>query len=62
MNLHLSDNDLVRSIFGLGAPLPALDKLSSKPSKHERQYANQQAFKWRTQTRGKNRDKRSAVV
>ena len=36
MNLHLSDNDLVRSIFGLGAPLPALDKLSSKPSKHER--------------------------
>ena len=36
MNLHLSDNDLVRSIFGLGAPLPALDKLSSRPSKHER--------------------------
>ena len=25
-------------------------------------HANQIAFKWRTQTRGKNRDKRSAVV
>jgi hypothetical protein len=62
MNLHLTENELVRSIFGLGSPLPALDMNSSRPSKHERHHANQMAFKWRTQTRGKNRDKRSAVV
>merc|ERR1711953_368100 len=63
MNLHLSENELIRSIFGLGAPMPSLSEMqSSRPSKHERQHANQMAFKWRTQTRGKNRDKRSAVV
>lgn len=63
MNLHLTENELIRSIFGLGSPLPALDMhSSSRPSKTERAHANQMAFKWRTQTRGKNRDKRSAVV
>merc|ERR1711902_43389 len=63
MNLHLSENELIRSIFSLGAPLPSLSEVSSnRPSKHERHHANQIAFKWRTQTRGKNRDKRSAVV
>ena len=36
MNLHLTENELVRSIFGLGSPLPALDMNSSRPSKHER--------------------------
>lgn len=63
MNLHLSENELIRSIFSLGDPLPSLAEVASnRPSKHERHHANQVAFKWRTQTRGKNRDKRSAVV
>jgi len=63
MNMHLSENELIRSIFSLGAPLPSLSEMqSSKISKHERQHQNQMAFKVRTQTRGKNRDKRSAVV
>jgi len=63
MNLHLCENELIRGIFGLGAPLPSLSEMqSSRKSKHERQHANNMAFKWRTQTRGKNRDKRSAVV
>ena len=37
MNLHLTENELIRSIFGLGSPLPALDMhASSRPSKTER--------------------------
>ena len=37
MNLHLCENELIRGIFGLGAPLPSLSQMqSSRPSKHER--------------------------
>ena len=37
MNLHLSENELIRSIFSLGDPLPSLaDVASNRPSKHER--------------------------
>ena len=37
MNLHLSENELIRSIFSLGAPLPSLSEVASnRPSKHER--------------------------
>jgi len=62
-NLHLTENELIRDVFEMGAPMPSLSSMqTSKPSKHERQFANQQAFKWRTQTRGKHRDKRSAVI
>lgn len=63
MNLHLSENVILREIFGLGAPIPALSALASnRPSKQERLMANQLSSKIRTQTRGKHRDKRSAVV
>lgn len=63
MNLHLASNYMLREIFELGNPLPALDGTSSdKPSKEERNAANQLARKIRTGIRGKNRDKRSAVV
>jgi len=63
MNLHLADNYMLREIFELGNPLPALDGTSSdKPSKEERNAANQLARKIRTGIRSKNRDKRSAVV
>jgi len=62
MNLHLSSNYMLREVFELGAPLPAFDAASShRPSKTERNAANQLAFKARTQSRNKNRDKRSAV-
>ena len=83
MNLHLSTNFMLREIFELPPPLPAMDPTNaSKMSKTERvssnifdlfetyyfshlnfqNAANQLAFKLRTQTRNKNRDKRSAVV
>jgi len=63
MNLHLSSNLMVREIFELPPPLPAFDQsMSSKMSKTERNAANQLAFKLRTQSRNKNRDKRSAVM
>jgi len=59
MNLHLSSNSMVREIFELPPPLPAFDpSMTSKMSKTERNAANQLAFKLRTQSRSKNRDKR----
>jgi len=62
MNLHLSSNFMLREVFELGAPLPAFDATTShRPSKLERNAANQLAFKARTQSRNKNRDKRSVV-
>ena len=37
MNIHLTENSMVREIFGLGAPIPAINALAStKPSKQER--------------------------
>jgi len=62
MNLHLSSNYMLREVFELGAPLLAGDAVTShRPSKIERNAANQLAFKARTVSRNKNRDKRSAV-
>lgn len=62
MNYHLGVNSILREIFELGAPLNLLDASSThKLSKTQRNAANQQAFKMRTQIRSKNRDKRSAV-
>jgi len=62
-NMHLTENDLIRGVFNMGAPIPSLSTMKShKPSKSERQFANQQAFKIRSQARGKHRDKRSAVI
>jgi len=63
MNLHLNCNYMLREVFELGAPLPAFDAApSQRPSKTERNAANQLAFKARTVSRAKNRDKRSAVL
>lgn len=58
MNLHLRENDLVRDIFRLGAPLTADDIKLNKISKVERQMYQAAAFKARTLVRGKARDKR----
>jgi len=62
MNYHLGVNSMIREIFDLGAPLIVDANSTFKPSKTERNAANQYAFKMRTQHRSKNRDKRSAVV
>jgi len=60
MNLHLSANYMIREIFELPPPLPAFDPaMTSKMSKTQRNAANQLSFKLRTQSRNKNRDKRS---
>ena len=60
MNLHLSANHMIREIFELPPPLPAFDQaISSKMSKTQRNAANQLSFKLRTQSRNKNRGKRS---
>ncbi|CAD7086247.1 unnamed protein product [Hermetia illucens] len=62
MTLHLQENDLVRDVFQLGPKVvPCPISKSNKQSKHERHLLNAAAFKARTITRGKNRDKRSAV-
>ncbi|XP_054164174.1 interferon-related developmental regulator 2-like [Oppia nitens] len=61
MNLHLAENDLLRDIFELGAPLSALD-INSKLTKFERNMSNIASCKARTKTRGKLRDKRADVM
>lgn len=62
MNLHLAQNELVREIFGLGAPLLHDDPANlNKIKKVERHHMNMITFKARTLARGKNRDKRTAV-
>lgn len=61
MNLHLTENDLVRDIFELGSPLSGLDG-SVKLSKFARHMENLAADKARTKSRGRMRDKRADVV
>merc|ERR1712130_628514 len=49
INLHLASNHMLREIFELGNPLPVLDGSSTdKPSKEERNAANQLARKIHT--------------
>ncbi|XP_063216854.1 interferon-related developmental regulator 1 [Bacillus rossius redtenbacheri] len=62
MNLHLTENDLVREVFELGDRLTPLNLAAHKQSKLERHLMNAAAFKARTISRSKNRDKRSAVM
>lgn len=61
MNLHLSQNDLLREIFGLGNPLLDDGTGQVRVKKLERHHLNMAAFKARSLARGKNRDKRMAV-
>lgn len=62
MNLHLTENDLVREIFELGERVSPLNAAANKQSKLERHLMNAAAFKARTISRSKNRDKRSSVM
>lgn len=61
MNLHLAQNELLRDIFNLGNALLDDGTNSTKVKKIERHHMNMAAFKARSQARGKNRDKRTAV-
>ncbi|XP_050533857.1 interferon-related developmental regulator 2 [Daktulosphaira vitifoliae] len=62
MNMHMTENDLVRDILNLGPKLCQTKLLSNKQSKMERQQINAANFKVRTKTRGKVRDKRIATI
>ncbi|XP_076469244.1 interferon-related developmental regulator 2-like [Babylonia areolata] len=60
--VHLKENLMLRDFFDLGAPIPSGTKPVHKMSKVQRKYYNSLAEKARTQSRAKNRDKRSVVV
>lgn len=64
MNLHLTENDLIREMFDLGPPILNSKALAAKNkiSKYERHLMNMQACKVRTVARGKFRDKRSTTL
>lgn len=62
MHFHLFENDLLRDVFQMGARLDSTQISQTKLSKTEKRAIQQASFKARTLTRGKNRDKRSAVV
>ena len=61
MNLHLTQNDLLRDIFSMGSAL-VTENGTTKSSKFERHLENVAAFKARTKIRGKLRDKRADVI
>lgn len=62
MNIHLVENEFLRDIFQMGIKLDATQVTLKKLSKNEKRAIQAASFKARTITRGKNRDKRSAVV
>ena len=62
MNIHLLENEFLREIFGMGVRVDASQVTIKKLSKNEKRAIQAASFKARTITRGKNRDKRSAVV
>ncbi|KAF5274000.1 hypothetical protein FQA39_LY01115 [Lamprigera yunnana] len=59
LNMHLTENELLRDIFQLGSKLVINESCVMKQSKLERHLLNAAAFKARTISRSKNRDKRS---
>lgn len=59
MSIHLQENDLLRDVFSLGPPLLGTNAVSNKVSKTERHMAHDAAFKARTKSRAKMRDKKS---
>nr|XP_042906060.1 interferon-related developmental regulator 1 isoform X2 [Parasteatoda tepidariorum] len=60
MNLHLKQNELLREIFDLGAPL--IDDKPSRTSKLHRHTAHIANFKARTICRGKERDNKAEDI
>ncbi|XP_055372177.1 interferon-related developmental regulator 2 isoform X2 [Condylostylus longicornis] len=62
MTCHLQENEFVREVLSLGPKVvPDPHVKAHKQTKLERHLVNAAAFKARTISRGKNRDKRSAV-
>lgn len=62
MHFHLFENDLLRDVFQMGVRLDASQITVAKLSKSEKRAIQAASFKARTLTRGKNRDKRNAVL
>jgi len=62
MNIHLQENDFVRDVFNLGPPVPLTEFAMPKVTKAEKHLNNARAFKARTKSRGKVRDKRAVAV
>uniref|UniRef100_A0A182Q0M7 Interferon-related developmental regulator N-terminal domain-containing protein n=1 Tax=Anopheles farauti TaxID=69004 RepID=A0A182Q0M7_9DIPT len=61
MNVHLAENVFVREVFQLGPKVDEPERLR-KTVKAEQRFINAAAFKARTISRGKNRDKRSFAL
>ncbi|XP_050069778.1 interferon-related developmental regulator 2 [Anopheles maculipalpis] len=61
MNVHLAENVFVREVFQLGPKMDEPERLR-KTVKAEQRFLNAAAFKARTISRGKNRDKRSFAL
>ncbi|XP_050099077.1 interferon-related developmental regulator 2 [Anopheles aquasalis] len=61
INVHLSENVFIRDVFQLGPKLDEPERLR-KTVKTEQKFINAAAFKARTISRGKNRDKRSYML
>ncbi|VDD84064.1 unnamed protein product [Mesocestoides corti] len=64
MNTHLQENELTRTILGMGPPPPKVvaNQARRTQDKAARHYANQFAFKMRTQHLNVSRDKRNVVA
>ena len=62
LNIHLIGNDFIRDVLQLGGKIDPNQNVIKKMGKMEKRALNAATFKARTITRGKNRDKRSAVV
>lgn len=62
MNLHLTENELLRDIFELGTPMATHTLLTTKTNKLERHIANIASCKARTKSRNRLRDKRSDII
>lgn len=62
MNIHLMENEFLRDVFNMQERLPEVTQANAQVSKNEKRALQQANFKARTINRGKNRDKRSAVL
>lgn len=60
--IHLQSNDYLRDCFDMGPSIDASQATIQKLSKNEKRAIQSASFKARTISRGKNRDKRSAVM
>lgn len=60
--IHLQGNDYLRDCFEMGPTIDATQATLHKLSKNEKRAIQSASYKARTISRGKNRDKRSAVM